>query len=530
MTALILVLGDQLTPSLSSLTDADPARDRILMAEVMEEATYVPHHTHKIVFLFSAMRHFADTLRESGFTVDYVKLDDAENTNSFSGEVARAVAEGRPGRLIVTEPGEHRVLTMMKEWSSHLGIPVEIRSDTRFIAPKERFATWAEGRKQLRMEYFYRDMRRETGILMQPDGSPVGGQWNFDHENRKSLPAGLSFPAPVRIEPDAITLEVAALVRDRFGHHMGDVEDFGFGVTASEAERVLDTFISERLPRFGDFQDAMAVGEDTLFHSLISVYLNAGLLDPLDVCRRTEAAWYEGSAPLNAVEGFIRQILGWREYVRGLYWLKMPDYAETNFFEADRPLPAFYWTAETDMACMAAAIDQTKRLAYAHHIQRLMITGNFALLTGIAPKEINDWYLAVYADAYEWVELPNTHGMAIYADGGIIASKPYAAGGAYIDRMSDYCRGCRYKVKQKQGVDACPFNYLYWSFLIRNREKLETNPRMGMMFRTLSKTDPAKRDAALRDSTAFLAHLDRNGTDIGFGADSGAPTEQPALL
>jgi deoxyribodipyrimidine photolyase-related protein len=269
----------------------------------------------------------------------------------------------------------------------------------------------------------------------------------------------------------------------------------------------LEHFIAEALPRFGDHQDAMMAGEAFLFHSLISSALNIGLLTPREVCLRAEREYHAGDAPLNAVEGFIRQILGWREFVRGIYWRHMPDYAAVNALGADRPLPGFYWSGDTGMNCVAEAVGQTRRHAYSHHIQRLMVTGNFALLAGVRPQEIEDWYLAVYADAFEWVEMPNTLGMAVFADGGLLASKPYAASGAYIDRMSDFCAGCAYDVKQKTGPKACPFNALYWAFLIRNEKALSGNPRMAMPYRTLAGW-PEKRKAALtRSAEAFLDTL-----------------------
>ncbi|MEP3628554.1 MAG: cryptochrome/photolyase family protein [Hyphomicrobiales bacterium] len=503
---LILILGDQLSKQISSLQLADRKRDRVLMVEVAEEASYVQHHKKKIAFIFSAMRHFAEALRLDGWVVDYVPLDSADNTGSFKGELKRAITRHTPSQIIVTEAGEWRVLEDMRAWQEELGVTVDILADGRFIATHEEFASWASGRKQLRMEYFYRDMRRKTGLLMEGD-QPEGGKWNFDSENRKPAKAGLFMPRPKRVEPDDITREVLALVENQFPHHFGDLEPFWFAVTSSQAEEALDYFIVECLPSFGDYQDAMLTGEPFLYHSLLSFYINAGLLDPLQVCKRVEIAYYAGDAPLNAVEGFIRQIIGWREYVRGIYWLKMPDYVTLNFFDNKRSLPDFYWTGKTDMACMAAAIAQTKEEAYAHHIQRLMITGNFALMAGIDPHEVHEWYLAVYADAYEWVELPNTLGMSQFADGGLLGSKPYAASGNYINKMSDYCKSCRYDVKQKVGEGACPFNALYWDFLVRNEEKLKGNHRLGQIFRTWYKMDEEKRNAYRSSAAKFLKTL-----------------------
>ncbi|MBS0561029.1 MAG: cryptochrome/photolyase family protein, partial [Proteobacteria bacterium] len=353
------------------------------------------------------------------------------------------------------------------------------------------------------------ELRRETGILMQgPDGGePAGGEWNYDHDNRKALPCNEPVPARRRFPPDEITRSVMALVAARFQGHFGDLEDFGWPVTREDALAALDDFIAIALPRFGTYQDAMKQGEAFLFHSLLSPCLNLGLLLPHEVCAAAERAWRDGHAPLNAAEGFIRQILGWREYVRGIYWSRMPAYAESNALNARRPMPWFYWTGETPMNCLRQSIGEIRRNAYGHHIQRLMVTGNFALLAGIAPAEIEEWYLAVYADAFEWVELPNVHGMAIFADGGLLASKPYAASGAYIDRMSDYCTGCAFDPKQKAGPRACPFNYLYWEFLIRNETVLAGNPRMAMPYRTLAGFSDARRAQIRRDAAGFLDGL-----------------------
>jgi deoxyribodipyrimidine photolyase-related protein len=506
VTALRFVLGDQLTRSVSSLGDIDRERDVVLLVEVQEEATYVRHHKQKIAFLFAAMRHFASELRAEGIRVDYVRLDDPDNTGSFTGELVRAVGRHRPDRVVVCEPGEWRVLESMRGWSGRTGLPVELREDDRYFASRGRFARWAGGRASYRMEYFYREMRRETGLLMDGD-QPAGGQWNFDAENRKPLRAGDVLPPRLRFEPDAVTSEVLQMVRERFADHFGDTAQFGWPVTRSQALAALDDFVEHALPRFGDFQDAMKAGAPFLYHALLAPALNVGLLTAREVCLRAEAAYREGCATLNAVEGFIRQILGWREYVRGIYWHRMPDYALTNALDARRPLPALYWTAQTRMRCLAEVVGQTQRNAYAHHIQRLMVTGNFALLAGVRPAEISEWYLAVYADAFEWVELPNTHGMAMFADGGLLASKPYAASGAYIDRMSDYCRGCAYDVKRKTGEGACPFNYLYWAFLIRNERRLSGNARMAMPYRTLAGWTAERKAATVAEADGFLDAL-----------------------
>ena len=506
MSTLRLILGDQLTPDISSLRDADKSNDIILLCEVFDEAVYVRHHQKKIAFLFSAMRHFAVKLSESGWHVDYVRLDQKGNSHSFSGEVARAVARHEPQGVIVTCPSEWRVLEEMRNWETTLPCAVELRDDDRFYCTLNEFASWAEGRKQLRMEYFYRELRRKTGILMS-ENEPIGGQWNYDAENRGRAPDDLEVPKHTSFAPDDITNEVLHLVENRFGAHFGSLRPFEFAVTHEQAAYVLDRFIAERLPLFGIYQDAMVEGEAFMFHAHIGLYLNCGLLSPQQAIIAAENAYHAGAAPLNATEGFIRQILGWREFVRGLYWLKMPDYADQNALEAHRPLPAFFWTADTKMNCLKQCVSETRDHAYAHHIQRLMVLGNFALLAGLSPKDVNEWFMIVYADAYEWVELPNVSGMALYADGGVLASKPYASGGAYIERMSNYCRSCYYNVKQKTGEQACPFNYLYWDFLIRHQDRLSSNARMGMMYRTLSKMTDEKRATILADSQRFLSEL-----------------------
>jgi len=503
MKSLCLVLGDQLTKGLSALDGIDPARDIIFMAEVEQETRYVPHHKQKIVLILSAMRHFAETLRQEGFQVHYVALDDPANSGSFSGELARAIALHQPDRVIATEPGEWRVADMMRGWANQLGVPLEVRDDDRFFCSRQRFEKWAEGRKSYRMEFFYREMRRETGLLMQGD-QPEGGEWNYDKENRKSLPANHPLPSRLRFEPDEITRDVMALVARRHADHFGDLEPFGWAVTRKDALEALDHFMTVCLVGYGDYQDAMKTGEPFVYHAIISPYLNCGLLTPREVCARAQQAFYAGHAPLNAVEGFIRQILGWREYIRGIYWHHMPAYQATNALEANRPLPDFFWTGDTQMNCMAQVISDTRQHAYAHHIQRLMITGNFALLAGLEPCAVEEWYLAVYIDAFEWVELPNTHGMVLFADGGMLASKPYAASGAYISRMSDYCSGCAYDVKEKSGPSACPFNLLYWHFLIENQQRLATNPRLAMPYRTLGKMTDDRRAQITREANAFL--------------------------
>ena len=503
---LILVLGDQLSPNLSALRAADKTTDHVVMAEVAAEATYVAHHPKKIALIFAAMRKFAQSLRDDGWTVLYSRLDDSENAGSIPAELLRRASETGATEVIATEPGEWRLITALRD------VPLELTllDDTRFIASHADFEAWAKGRKALRMEYFYRDMRRRTALLMEGD-DPAGGKWNYDHDNRKPAPDSVGNTPPT-FDPDDVTREVLDLVEARFGDSFGDLLPFGFATDRVQARQVLDHFIAHALPLFGDYQDAMLDGHKWLYHAVISPYLNIGLLDPLEVCQAAEAAWKRGDAPLNAVEGFIRQIIGWREYVRGIYFLDGPDYPTRNALDHSRDLPAMYWGAPTRMRCVSKAVAQTQAEAYAHHIQRLMVTGNFALLAGVDPAQVHDWYLRVYADAFEWVEAPNVVGMSQFADGGIIASKPYVSSGNYIAKMSDHCKSCSYDVKAKTGDKACPFNLLYWHFLIRHRDRFAGNPRMAQMYRTWDRMADDRREAVLRDADRWLKRMEAGDT------------------
>jgi deoxyribodipyrimidine photolyase-related protein len=503
---LIPILGDQLSHDLASLRDIDPADAIVLMMEVSEETVYVKHHKKKIALILSAMRHFAAELRARGWTVDYVALDDPANSGNFTGEVARAIERHAAHAIRIVEAGEWRVQQAIERWQVALGVPVRILPDDRFVCGILEFTTCAQGRRELRLETFYRTMRRKTGLLMRDD-EPVGGQWNYDADNRKAPLKGMVYPQPLRFEPDAITREVLDLVAERFDTHFGSLEPFHLPVTRAEAQAALRHFVTTALPAFGDYQDAMVTGERFLFHAFLSPALNCGLLTPLEICAAVEEAYATGAVPLNAAEGFIRQVIGWREYIRGMYWLEMPDLAHANALGATRPLPEFYWTGETEMLCLQQAVTSTRDEAYAHHIQRLMVLGNFAMLTGVDPRAISDWFLVVYADAYEWVEMPNVIAMSQFADGGRLGSKPYAAGGAYINRMSDYCRRCRYDVKQKVGPDACPFNALYWDFLARHDSRLRANHRLAPVYRNWDRMSDAQRQANRASARAFLDTL-----------------------
>jgi len=502
VTRLVLVLGDQLSEDLSAFQAADKGSDVVVMAEVAAEAEYVEHHPKKIALIFAAMRKFAARLRDDGWDVRYSELDDTGNAGSIPGELLRRAEETGAEEVLATRPGEWRLIAALED------IPLKLRmlGDDRFIASLEEFEDWAKGRKALRMEYFYREMRRKTGFLMDGD-KPEGGQWNFDHDNRKPAPDEVDFGGPMQFTPDKTVEAVLDLVEARFGDSFGTLRPFHFATDEGQARRALAHFIKHALPKFGDFQDAMLRDNRFLYHALISPYLNIGLLSPMEVCEAAEAAYRDGHAPINAVEGFIRQIIGWREYVRGIYFHEGPDYPRRNGLNHQRKLPWLYWGGETHMLCLSKAVEQTRDEAYAHHIQRLMITGNFALLAGVNPSEVHDWYLRVYVDAFEWVEAPNTVGMSQFADGGVIASKPYVSSGAYINRMSDYCKSCHYSVTKKTGEGACPFNLLYWDFLTRHRESFENNPRMAQMYRTWDRMDEDRRKTVLKEADAFLDRL-----------------------
>ncbi|BCX46462.1 cryptochrome/photolyase family protein [Haloferula helveola] len=495
MRHLIVILGDQLDHESPALTDADPKQDRIWMAEASEESTHVPSHKQRIALFLSAMRHHREWLEKQGYHVDYTQLDAPDHSGTLSGELTKTIEKHCPAKVIMVEPGEWRVRKSLEGCCARLGTDLEIRTDTHFLSTVDDFRKHAEGRKSLRMEYFYREMRKRHGVLM--DGNqPEGGDWNYDKENRKSFgKAGPGeIPTPTESRPDTITEEVVELVKKTFPDHPGSLESFNWPVTRRSALAQLRSFIEERLPNFGDHQDAMWTDEPFLNHSLISSSLNLKLLHPREVIEAAESAYRDGKTPLAATEGFIRQILGWREYVRGIYWLHMPDYIERNALDAGESLPDFYWDGNTEMNCLRQAIGQTLEHGYAHHIQRLMVTGLYAMLLGVDPRKVHEWYLCIYVDAVEWVELPNTLGMSQFADGAAMASKPYCATGKYIQRMSNYCSGCRFDPAKRTGDDACPFTTLYWDFLIRNESRLQGNQRMTMQLRNLERIDSETKE------------------------------------
>ena len=505
----MVVLGDQLDHNSAAFDGFDPACDLVWMAEVSGESTRVFSHKVRIAFFLTAMRHFASEVRERKYKLEYRALDEADNRGELGLELRAATEKFRPEQVVAVEPGEQRVEVMLKTVAKAAGVKLDMRVDRHFYCSREEFRTWAGDRKQLRMEFFYREMRKKSGILMER-GKPAAGDWNFDTENRKSFGKagpGLLLTAPAAFPPDAITRDVIELVNRRCAEHPGRLENFDFPVTAASARIALDDFIRLRLPEFGAHQDAMWTDEPYLYHARISGLLNLKLLDPRTVLMAAEDAYHRGEAPIASVEGFIRQILGWREYVRGIYWTYMPKYLARNALNAQQKLPDFYWTGETEMNCLRQAVGQTLDHGYAHHIQRLMVTGLFSLLFGVKPVEIHKWYLAIYWDAVEWVELPNTVGMSQYADGGLMASKPYIASGKYIDRMSNYCGGCRYKPEEAVGEQACPFTTLYWDFLLEHQELLAVNQRTRMQVRNLVRISAEKKQeirrcaAEIRSST-----------------------------
>ncbi len=505
---LIVVLGDQLDLGAAAFDDFDASVDAVWMAEVAEESTHVWSSKPRTAMFLAAMRHFAQELQRAGSPLHYTQLDSPGNAGSLQAQLQADIARLRPARLVMTAPGDWRVLQAIKAVAKTHGLALDIREDRHFFCSVRDFAEHAKGRKSLRMEYFYREQRRRHGVLMQGDGKgdkPAGDKWNFDADNREAFGAAGPVDVPPRtsFKPDAVTRKVIALVNARFAAHPGRLDSFAWPVTREQALQALHAFIEERLPLFGRYQDAMWPGDAWLYHSHLSAALNLKLLNPREVVAAAEAAYRDGKVPLSGAEGFIRQILGWREYVRGIYWTQMPAYLERNAMGAREALPAWYWTGATDMACLKDALAQTLTHGYANHIQRLMVTGLFALMLGVDPKQVHAWYLAVYVDAVEWVELPNTLGMSQYADGGVMGSKPYIATGKYIDRMSPHCKSCRYDPAQRSGDKACPFTTLYWDFLMRHETALAKNPRMALQVKNVARLTDAQKESVIERAAAI---------------------------
>ncbi len=490
---LVVVLGDQLDRSSAAFDEFDEHRDAVLMMEVEEESSHVASHRQRTALFLAAMRHFALELAERGCRVQYVRLDDPHNSQSFDGEFRRQVGRLEPETVVCTHPGEWRVLEMIKGWSAELDPEIEILPDRHFFVQPDEFADWAKGRRTLVMEHFYRVQRKRLGILVDEDGKPEGGTWNYDSENRETFKSPPTIRPPYRARPDEVTRDVIAMIERRLPELPGRLDSFGWPVTRAEARRALKDFIEHRLGDFGTYEDAMWTDETTVYHSRLSAVLNLKLLNPRECVEAALDAYRDGDAPLNSVEGFVRQLIGWREFIRGVYWHEGADYADRNGLDHHGALPELYWSGDTDMECLRQSIGQVLDESYGHHIQRLMITGNFALLLGVHPKSVSDWYLGMYVDGVDWVTLPNTLGMAMHADGGVVGTKPYAASGKYIKRMSNYCEGCRYDVKKRTGDAACPFNTLYWDFLIRHRERLRGNHRMAMILKNVDRLERRER-------------------------------------
>ncbi|MEO1583636.1 MAG: cryptochrome/photolyase family protein [Planctomycetota bacterium] len=485
---LFIVLGDQLDRESPILAEIDRKRDAVIMMEVERESLEPVSHRQRTVMFLAAMRHHALWLRDEGLRVEYVELDDPDNSQSFEGEVERAIDRLSAKRVVVTEPGDHRVREEIERATRSAGVELEILDDTHFLTTPEEFEDWASGRKQLTMEYFYREQRKRLGMLMD-DGKPVGGEWNYDKDNRESFKATPRPPVPPAFEPDEITREVIDLVEERLPDLPGSMESFAWPVTREQALEALDDFIENRLRRFGPYEDAMWTEQRTLYHARLPPAVNLHLLSPRECAERAIEAYEAGDAPLNSVEGFVRQHIGWREFIRGVYFFEGSGYGDRNELNDSGSLPELYWDADTDMACMSDCVGSVVEDAYAHHIPRLMVMGNFAMLAGIEPRQVADWYLGMFADAVDWATMPNVVGMALHADGGVVGSKPYAASGKYISRMSNYCENCKYKLSKRSGEDACPFNVLYWDFLIRHRETFRKNNRMAMMLKNVDRLD-----------------------------------------
>jgi deoxyribodipyrimidine photolyase-related protein len=504
---LLFVLGDQLDRKAAALGDLNPESDVILMTEVAQEAEHVPSHLQRTTLFLSAMRHFALQLVADGFRLRYVTLDDPANTQAFDSELKRALTDLSPERVLVSEPGEHRVEGMIRKTCTHAGIPLEILTDESFSCSRAEFDNWAENRQNLVMEYFYRQRRRELDILIS-GGKPEGGSWNYDKDNRQSFRSEPQIPAAYRARSDGISEEVLRLVKRKFPAAYGQLDHFRWPVNRAQAKRALRKFIKERLVHFGTYEDAMWAGEPILYHSAMSSALNLKLLRPLECVQAAMRAYQNGKVALNNVEGFVRQIIGWREFMRGVYYREGPDYVNRNGLSQTGRLPWFYWNAETEMICLRHCLGEVLEHGYGHHIPRLMVIGNFALIAGVKPRLVHDWFLGMYVDGVEWVTAPNVIGMSQHADGGVVATKPYAASGKYIKRMSNYCASCRYDVDQRAGKDACPFNTFYWDFLIRNQQRLLRNQRMKLVMKNVDRMDTADKKEIQTQSKKLRQQFD----------------------
>ncbi|MBC3929572.1 cryptochrome/photolyase family protein [Undibacterium sp. CY21W] len=502
-----LILGDQLNPQHRWFSEVDDATTYVFM-EVQQETEYVLHHAQKILAIFAAMRDLAQQLRDAGHQVHYIAIDDTDNLQSLPANIDALISQYQATVFEYQAPDEWRLDQQLYQHGRRANIPWVMVDSEHFYTSRNEVSDIFSGRKQWLMEFFYRQMRVTHHVLMEDTKKPLGGQWNYDHDNRKPWRGNPPEPQDTRTLHDHSDLWqtiVDAGVKS-FGNPQA--RQLAWPLNRQEALQQLDAFIDNALPQFGDFQDAMSVKSWRLFHSLLSFALNVKMLNPREVVTKAEAAYHSRRASLAAAEGFIRQILGWREYVRGVYWANMPEYGEKNFFGHSRQLPSWFWNGKTRMNCLSHAITQSLDHAHAHHIQRLMVIGNFALLAGLDPAEVHRWYLGIYIDAFEWVELPNTIGMSQFADGGLLATKPYVSSAAYIDRMSDYCKGCYYDKKLRVGESACPFNALYWDFFQRNANSLAKNPRIGMAYRQLEKMDTVTVEEFQKQAKIILENID----------------------
>jgi deoxyribodipyrimidine photolyase-related protein len=502
MSSLGLVFVDQLSKN-NLVYESISTEDSLLFFEPMSSFYELPHHKQKLIYLITSLRKYIPTISHGRVIHEKV----TENHQGLTKTLKRIFSEQQFEKLYVTKPSDYQTLKELMFFCQSNSIILNVLEDTKFVSNEEDFNLWSKGKKSLIQEYFYRWIRKKHSVLMD-EGKPEGGKWNLDKENRKGASA-LKEIIPDRklIKTDELTIGVMVEVDKIFNKSFGDFENFNWATTHKEAWNQMLEFFDTYFKNYGSFQDAMKSNEPFMFHSLLSAYLNSGLLDPMDCIEEAECRYRNNEAPLNSVEGFIRQIIGWREFIRGIYWSNMPHYKELNFFNNTNKLPSFFWDGNTKMHCIADVVDTTKKNAYAHHIQRLMVTGNFAMLSGISPNDICDWYLSVYIDAYEWVELPNTLGMATFSDGGVVGSKPYAASGKYINRMSNYCSSCEYNPKNTIEDDSCPFNYLYWNFLMKNQGLLSKNPRMGLIYNTLSKFQEPFKEKVKRKSDIFFKEI-----------------------
>ena len=508
------ILADQVSPENAALAGADPAKSVVLIIESKARGELVRYHQQKLVLVYSGMRHFARDLRAAGWRVDHQRLED---TPDFLAGLRRHVEQYHPDEIVLAAPNDYTMTATLPRFARALGVPVRVVPTNQFLLPREDFAAWAGDRPHLVMEEHYRRMRRRTDWLMEKPAAgraakPVGGEWNFDPLNRLTYKqyaaSGLTQPAvPMRETPDEITREVIALVEQHFPDPPGRAREFWFPVDRAGALRWLDKFVTERLEHFGPFEDVLAQDHPVIYHSVLSPLLNLGLLTPRECVERAVAAHEAGRAPIHSVEGFVRQVIGWREFINGAYWHAMPGYKEVNHLQATRPVPDWFYTGETDLNCLRQSIRQALELGWLHHIQRLMVVGNFFLIAGIDPQAALRWYLEMTVDAYDWVMVPNALGVILYADGGYVTTKPYAAGGGYINKMSNYCEGCRYSPLKKTGPDACPFNALYWDFHARHADRLRDNPRVGRTIQTWEARSESERAAVIASAGSFLDSL-----------------------